>query len=59
MLLILGLVSGLYLICFLWFCSLCRHAIRVAREDTSAHAPGSNLIPFERGLELHYKRRVG
>jgi hypothetical protein len=58
MFLVLGLVSG-YLICFLWFCSLCRNAIRVAREDSATHAPASNLIPFERGLALRCKHRAG
>jgi len=50
MLLVLGLVLG-YLVCFLWFCSLCRNAIRVARQNATFHEPVSNLIPFERGLE--------
>lgn len=57
MLLILGLVAG-YGICFLWFYSLCKHAIRVAQEDSTLPTHVSNLIPFERGLELQQKTRA-
>jgi hypothetical protein len=57
MLLILSLVSGLYLICFLWFWSLCNNAIHTARQNAVLHEPVSNLIPFERGLELRQKER--
>lgn len=53
MLLILASIGSLYLACFLWFRSLCRAAVRshesFAKEDPSQT---SNLIPFERGLEL-------
>ena len=51
MLLILSSVGSLYLLCFLWFRSLCRAAIR-SYESSMKHTPTSNLIPFERGLEM-------
>lgn len=54
MLLIVSSVATLYLACFLWFRSLCRSAIR-SYESSVERAGTSNLIPFERGLEL----RVG
>jgi hypothetical protein len=52
MLLILGFVSCLYLACFFWFWSLCQAAIRAAQQRPDQHESVSNLIPFERGLEL-------
>jgi hypothetical protein len=51
MLLILSSVGSLYLLCFLWFRSLCRAAIR-SHESSMGRTSASNLIPFERGLEL-------
>ena len=51
MLLILSSIGSLYLLCFLWFRSLCRAAIR-SHESSMERTPASNLIPFERGLEL-------
>ena len=51
MLLILSSVGSLYLLCFLWFRSLCRAAIR-SHESSMKHTHASNLIPFERGLEM-------
>jgi hypothetical protein len=51
MLLIVSSIGSLYFVCFLWFRSLCRAAIR--SHELSAELTGtSNLIPFERGLEL-------
>ena len=49
MLLILSSVVTLYFVCFLWFRSLCRAAIRSYESSVQRT---SNLIPFERGLEL-------
>jgi hypothetical protein len=49
MLLILSSVVTLYFVCFLWFRSLCRAAIRSYESSVKRT---SNLIPFERGLEL-------
>jgi hypothetical protein len=51
MLLILSSVATLYFVCFLWFRSLCRAAIRF-HELSTQRSRTSNLIPFERGLEL-------
>jgi hypothetical protein len=50
MLLILAFVVTLYLVCFLWFRSQCRSAIRTY-ESSREQTHGSNLIPFERGLK--------
>lgn len=56
--LIVELLAALYLVSFVWFLSLCRTA---ARRDSSAppapEAP-SNLIPFERALELHLRKNA-
>ena len=57
MLLIFAFLAALYLVCFLWFRSQCRLAIRfheLSREQGSA----SNLIPFERGLEPSNSQRT-
>lgn len=51
MLLIVSSIATLYLACFLWFRSLCRAAIR-SYESSVKRSQSSNLIPFERGLEL-------
>lgn len=52
MLLVLSVITGLYLVCFLWFRSLCRSAIRFHEASLQHHRSVSNLIPFERGLEI-------
>lgn len=54
MLLILSCVVTLYFLCFLWFRSLCRAAIR-SYESTQARTQPTNLIPFERGLDRIHK----
>jgi hypothetical protein len=51
MLLLLSSVGSFYFACFLWFRSLCRAAIQ-SHESAMALTRTSNLIPFERGLEL-------
>jgi hypothetical protein len=51
MLLILSSIGSLYFACFLWFRSLCRSAIR-SHASSVEQPQASNLIPFERGLEL-------
>jgi len=56
MLLIVAMVSVSYAICFLWFWLLCRDAIRASRQDPALPKPGSNLIPFERGLKLQLQK---
>jgi hypothetical protein len=48
---ILLLIGCLYLIWFFWFRSLCRAAIRF-HQSTLEPTHVSNLIPFERGLEM-------
>jgi|GEM_PF-4907030 hypothetical protein len=50
MLLILAVVAGVYLACFLWFRSLCRSAIRFHHFPMHQERV-SNLIPFDRALE--------
>jgi hypothetical protein len=51
MLMVLASIGSFYLACFLWFRSLCRAALR-SHESTAENVQASNLIPFERGLEL-------
>jgi|HubBroStandDraft_3_1064219.scaffolds.fasta_scaffold893055_1 hypothetical protein len=52
MLLVFASIGSLYLVCFLWFRSLCRAAVRLYESSAAENAQCSNLIPFERGLEL-------
>jgi hypothetical protein len=61
MLVILASIGCLYLACFLWFRSLCRAAVRSHESSAPGTSQASNLIPFERGLELHPHKtqRVG
>jgi hypothetical protein len=51
MLVIVAMIAGVYLACFLWFRSLCRSAIRIHRFPVHQDRV-SKLIPFERGLEI-------
>jgi len=57
MLLIVSTVATLYLACFLWFRSLCRAAIRSYESSVERCCTTSNLIPFERGLELRVNKQ--
>jgi hypothetical protein len=56
MLLIVALVAGVYLACFLWFRSLCKSAIRF-HQFPMYQKRISNLVPFERGLEIRSRNR--
>lgn len=57
MLLVLSVITGLYLACFLWFRSLCRSAIRF-HEASVQHRSPTNLIPFERGLKVRDRSKT-
>ncbi len=50
------LFAAIYIASFVWFWSLCRSSAR--RELTPVHEPEpqSNLIPFERGMEMHLRK---
>lgn len=45
------LIFALYVISFVWFWSLCQMSIP-EKTDSELLASESNLIPFERGVEL-------
>lgn len=47
------LVAALYVVSFIWFWTLCRSSARRVKSFRSAHPSPSNLIPFERGQQLH------
>jgi hypothetical protein len=45
--------------CFLiWFWSLCRVSARRERSIAADLPPHSNLIPFERGLQLSVRKSI-
>jgi len=50
------LIVAVYIVSFAWFWQLCRSSAR--RELTQVHEEESpsNLIPFERGLQLHLRK---
>lgn len=50
------LLAALYLISLLWFWSLCRNTARRELNLPRPHEVPSNLIPFERGLEVHLRK---
>lgn len=52
------LIVALYIIAFVWFWSLCRLSIPDRTEDKHEERE-SNLIPFERGLQLQVRKRTG
>jgi hypothetical protein len=52
------LIAAVYIVSFAWFWQLCRSSAR--RELTHVHeeeAP-SNLIPFERGLQMQLHKKL-
>lgn len=51
------LISALYIISFVWFWSLCRLSIP-DKTDTHPSEQQSNLIPFERGLQMRKTKGV-
>ncbi|MBX6360235.1 MAG: hypothetical protein IRZ03_09185 [Acidobacterium ailaaui] len=51
MMLVVALIAGVYLACFLWFRSLCKSALRF-HHFPMHQGRVSNLVPFERGLEI-------
>jgi hypothetical protein len=54
----LELIFALYAISFAWFWSLCRLSVHKTNH-ASTHPTDSNLIPFERGLELQDRAKTG
>jgi hypothetical protein len=50
------LFAAMYLISFVWFWSLCRSSARRESTPVREQESGSNLIPFERGLEMHLRK---
>jgi hypothetical protein len=54
----LEIVFALYAISFVWFWSLCSLSIP-SKHDASDSGSASNIIPFERGLEMQERKRTG
>jgi len=48
--------AALYMVSFFWFLLLCRAAARRECNALPQNAHPSNLIPFERGLEMHMRK---
>lgn len=52
------LILALYIISFVWFWSLCQLSTPEKTESTHSEQE-SNLIPFERGIQLHMRKTTG
>ena len=52
------LILALYVISFVWFWRLCRVS-SPEEENASRDEHASNVIPFERGLDLQERKRTG
>jgi hypothetical protein len=50
------LFAAMYLVSFAWFWSLCRSSARRDFTPARDQEPRSNLIPFERGMEMHLRK---
>lgn len=52
------LILALYIISFVWFWSLCRLSVP-EKTESSRPEQESNLIPFERGVQLQVRKTTG
>jgi len=50
------LLGALYIVCFAWFWHLCRTSARREMTPVGDEESPSNLIPFERGLEMQLRK---
>jgi hypothetical protein len=50
------LFTALYVVSFVWFWLLCRSSARRDLTPQPEQETPSNLIPFERGVELHLRK---
>ncbi len=50
------LFAALYVASFAWFWQLCRSSARRELTEVREEERPSNLIPFERGLEMHLRK---
>ena len=48
--------AAMYVASFVWFWSLCRSSARRELTPAREQEPRSNLIPFERGVEMHLRK---
>lgn len=50
---VVELIAAFYVVSFAWFWQLCRKSARRELARLPKEERPSNLIPFERGLQMH------